>query len=425
MLGYGSGFYNISLSAYYTLVIVYNWWKEYQLKKVRLWLLCLPIVGALALACSALPHYAHVWIGCWLRPEPFSVNSAASDFTIPPIAIVTIITTACQIRVYFSVRATFRKAERWSMNKRLKKKKAEGGVTADPSSSTFDPGKSKFQTPPSSTFDPRNSSTTQQTTKEPRRKCCQNAVLFQDNAKAAVFWQSAFYLFIYYLCWPILGMAVRNGGSQSYGFWLTFAALAPLQGFLNCLIYFRPRYVSWRKARKAARERQRRNSRKNKISGLGMSTSTSSTATRTTTASGFRWGNKTSSQKGSDSTPPLKEGNNVPTLGGSKNTPDHKNENGTERTEQATCDENIHDEDQAPDKATCVVPKGSAWDLNVHDGGKDVEEKCQHLNASDRGKDVEEQPRQDSIVNQGGNDLEEESQQVAEEEYTKTYPSLS
>merc|ERR1712048_155201 len=48
--GYGSGFFNNSLSIYYVLVVVYGW-KDYQLKKVRPWLLGMPIILAIIEAC--------------------------------------------------------------------------------------------------------------------------------------------------------------------------------------------------------------------------------------------------------------------------------------------------------------------------------------------------------------------------------------
>ncbi|CAJ1966732.1 unnamed protein product [Cylindrotheca closterium] len=62
--------------------------------------------------------------------------------------------------------------------------------------------------------------------------CLKNSPLFQDTAASAVFWQSAFYLFL--------------------------SILAPLQGWLNMLVYTRPRFVKWRQTKKMEKERKRK-----------------------------------------------------------------------------------------------------------------------------------------------------------------------
>eukprot|EP00980_Cylindrotheca_fusiformis_P014189 scaffold3725_cov114-Cylindrotheca_fusiformis.AAC.6 len=236
MLGYGSLFFNNSLSVYYMLVVVYNW-KEHQLQKARKWLLGLPVLASFGLAFGAIPFYQHDWVGCYIRPQPYTDHHAASGFTVAPIVLTSIVSTICQIRVYLSVRATVRKALKWSMDRRIRQ------------------GSTRWQSERSLNINGDD----QQSLDTPRKSCCQDAILLQDNAESAVFWQSTFYLTVYYLCWPILAYAMQNAESQDFAFWLAVGAIGSMQGFLNCLVYVRPRFMQWRRARRKQQEMRRKN----------------------------------------------------------------------------------------------------------------------------------------------------------------------
>ena len=92
------------------------------------------------------------------------------------------------------------------------------------------------------------------------------AILLSTNAEAAVFWQSAFYLLGYYICWPILIVAILNAESQSLNFWAVLSFIAPLQGFLNCLVFVRPRIMKWRRGQfKARKEREMKEARRREV----------------------------------------------------------------------------------------------------------------------------------------------------------------
>lgn len=254
MLGYGSGFFNNSLSIYYLLVVVYGW-KDYQLRKVRPYLLTVPIVCAMILAFSAIPFYDSVWLGCFIVPRPFVDDWAAIGFSFGPIIFTSIISTACQIRVYWSVRTTVRKAQQWSMDLRLKQRSEKDKYTYNaPPSNT-----SQFITPALADQRQREKEEEEKTKKrEFRCNCCKNSPLLQDNAEAAVFWQSGFYLFSYYLCWPVVLVGLANAESQDFVFWMVLAILGPLQGFFNCLVYIRPRVAKWYRAKTLEKERKRK-----------------------------------------------------------------------------------------------------------------------------------------------------------------------
>lgn len=252
MLGYGSGFFNNSLSIYYVLVVVYSW-KEFQLRQARPFLLIVPVVCAMVLAFGGIPFYDSAWVGCWLLPRPYTDDWSAFGFSFGPVITTSIISTACNIRVYWSVRSTVRKGQQWSMEHRLKQRSEKDKYTYNaPSNNT-----SQFSIPTPPQEKP------QREEEEAKKNdfscnCCKNSPLFQDNAEAAVFWQSAFYLTAYYLCWPILLVGVTNADSQNLGFWIALSILAPLQGFFNMLVYIRPRFGKWRRAKKMEKERKRK-----------------------------------------------------------------------------------------------------------------------------------------------------------------------
>jgi len=55
----------------------------------------------------------------------------------------------------------------------------------------------------------------------------------------------------------MVGITGFYAADQSWGFWLVIAMIAPLQGFLDCCIYFRPRIIRW-----STRQYKRRESSK-------------------------------------------------------------------------------------------------------------------------------------------------------------------
>ena len=251
MLGYGSGFFNNSLSIYYVLVVVYGW-KEYQLRKARPFLLAVPVVCAMTLAFGGISFYGSVWVGCWLLPRPYTDDWSAFGFSFGPVITTAIISTACNIRVYLSVRATVRKGQQWSMDHRLKQRSEKDKFTFNAPSNNA----SQFSMPTAQ-------QEKHQEEEEAKKKhfscnCLKNSPLLQDTAEAAVFWQSVFYLSCFYLCWPILLVVVMNADSQDFGFWMALSILAPLQGWLNMLVYTRPRFSKWRRAKKMEKERKRK-----------------------------------------------------------------------------------------------------------------------------------------------------------------------
>ncbi|KAL3938619.1 MAG: hypothetical protein SGBAC_006513 [Bacillariaceae sp.] len=251
MLGYGSGFFNISLSIYYVLVVVHGW-KDHQLKKARPFLLSVPVVCAMILASGGIPFYDAIWVGCWFVPRPYTDDWSAFGFFFGPVVTTGIISTSCQIRVYLSVRATLRKGQQWSMDHRLKQRSEKDKYTFNTASNST----GQFSMATAQQGQPQEE-------KKSKNKyfgcnCCKDSPLLQDNAEATVFWQSAFYLFSYYSCWPILLVGVMIADSQNFAFWMAVSTLAPLQGFFNMLVYTRPRFTKWRRTKRMEKEKKRR-----------------------------------------------------------------------------------------------------------------------------------------------------------------------
>lgn len=59
-------------------------------------------------------------------------------------------------------------------------------------------------------------------------------------------------------------VAIINAQNQDYAFWAALAFIGPLQGFLNCLVFVRPRLMKWRRERKKARAKQKKQEERHK-----------------------------------------------------------------------------------------------------------------------------------------------------------------
>ena len=53
-------------------------------------------------------------------------------------------------------------------------------------------------------------------------------------------------------------VAIITAQNQNFAFWAAFAFIGPLQGFLNCLVFVRPRLMKWRRERYKARAKLRK-----------------------------------------------------------------------------------------------------------------------------------------------------------------------
>ena len=191
-LGLTSMFYNTCLATYFFLVVNHNW-KEHQFKKLQFWVHLVVISGGLALAFASIP-----WVGPYSRLTGICAHqkppSVPSDLpltlllTVPmSIVLVTITVTTVWICVKVYVREV--KANKWRSERRM-------GMTK------------------------------------------------------AVFWQSFWYVAAFMVSQPILlvqNYRAFSSRREGEAMLIICAVLAPSQGILNSVIYFRRAWIGKRK----------------------------------------------------------------------------------------------------------------------------------------------------------------------------------
>jgi hypothetical protein len=195
-------FYNLSLSVYYVLVINYGY-RESQLKSVRKFL-HLPTVLGIALAFAGIPYYDDfLWI-CHIPSPPVGQSYLSNDvLVLVPFTTSIGLSAIAMFMVYIKVLRQTRSANRWRFG--------DGGGA---------------------------------------------------NGKLArkVFWQAFFFVVALYGSWPISLLAIYSGNDGKinglYWFFVLTFTLAPLQGFFNFFVYFRPGLVRYFKQRRRRRRRQ-------------------------------------------------------------------------------------------------------------------------------------------------------------------------
>lgn len=215
--GLTSLFLNVSLATYYMLIILHQT-RESQLRRLRKYLLGLPILAGTVLALASLPFITPCFNGCHIPPPTSTLlkELEIADFSsswgpylclyiIPGYLVITY-TTVVMLRVYLRVRRINRASSRW-------------------------------------TFQNQESKSSQSATNRPallRQRQRTSIVHFQSE----VAWQSAFYLVALYLTWFVTLIVALVAGSiltSHYRFWTFIFFMTPLQGFLNSLVYLRPR----------------------------------------------------------------------------------------------------------------------------------------------------------------------------------------
>lgn len=180
-LGFTSVFYNVSLAAYYVLVVVYSW-KEFQLVEMKKHFHILPLLLGFGLAFSAIPTFGWSEYGCHMTPG--SDLWAIFVFVVFPISSSIIGISTCLLMVYCKVRGQAAASRKWS----------------------FGIGKA-------------------------------------SQLEQAVFWQCVSYGLAFYISWPILFAVYLGNVDQDgpYGLAVIVAFVAPLQGFNNFCVYIRPK----------------------------------------------------------------------------------------------------------------------------------------------------------------------------------------
>jgi len=172
--------------AVYYMLVVLFDWSEDRIKKHRRFIIGTPLFVGLVLACAGIPFYDVSATMCY-------VTQHAPVFITVPISIVIFFATLITLAIYVKVYHTSSRALRWNAGSHVQSL--------------------------------------------PRR----------------VFWQSFWYLACFYVSWPILLVIVSlpTGDLHSgFGFLCSAMFVAPLQGFLNAVYYFRQRIMGCMKSRR-------------------------------------------------------------------------------------------------------------------------------------------------------------------------------
>jgi hypothetical protein len=237
-LGYTSIFYNMSLSFYFLCVVRYRM-QESQLKKRQIWFHIPALFIGFTLAFGGIPFYGNQFWGCYLSPPPLVEDLRyVVIFAALPICTAVAILTVNTILVYWAVRKQMIAAGKWRITRAVLKP-TETSLARNSTVSVALP----------MDLDASGVSV------HPRRRKSKRDSQIQ-KLERQTFWQALFYLGAFYLTWPILLASNLNDNAGSYyGFVILVFTLAPLQGFLNFLVYARPRIQRVLRMRKRARRR--------------------------------------------------------------------------------------------------------------------------------------------------------------------------
>lgn len=203
---------------YYFLVVVKQWTNR-DLEKARVWFFLIPAVCAVGLAMAGLPFYEHAWVVCYIQPYPYRSERRTTYTATIPLLLMALISTCLQVLVYNKVRKQVRRSLKWTFDANTQTKQK---VSAASTSGI----NLKLRLPK----------------------------VFVNNMEAAVFWQSLSYLSTFYLCWVVMAIIAEFAHHQIWPLWVVMFAISPLPGFLNCLVYVRPRLLTWQETRQKKRE---------------------------------------------------------------------------------------------------------------------------------------------------------------------------
>jgi hypothetical protein len=235
-------FYNVALSVYYLLVIVYGM-REAQVKKYSAHLVVPPIVLALAASFAGLPYYDNIQFVCSIPPPPQESSWAPIiALTLVPVAFCLVVATCIVIAIYLSVRQKIQASRRYDFA-RTQNRSAEASVgNVLPSNPEQAPE-----------IDSNTQSRSWSSRWSWKRRSSSATTSSENKVLTTVFWQSFWYLAAFLISYPAWFTANVSGDSSSYQLWMAVAILTPLQGFMNFLVYARPRWIQYQAQRSKVR----------------------------------------------------------------------------------------------------------------------------------------------------------------------------
>jgi hypothetical protein len=182
-LGLTSIFFNLSLSAYYLMVISFGW-RETRIKKVKWMLFTVPTVIGFSLAFGAMPFYGSFVFWCHIPAPPLGDQWWPTYFFfLGPAFFVMAVVTLVMGYICLSVRRIATASKKWRFS--FRRNRQDGEVSTPDSSGN-------------------TSLTTNGISWEGRRR---RQVSKKPSMESEVLWQSLFYLSAFYLTWPIITYA--------------------------------------------------------------------------------------------------------------------------------------------------------------------------------------------------------------------------
>jgi hypothetical protein len=204
----------------YLQVVVYNA-KELKLRDMKKWMFGVPIMLGTVLSVSSTPFIQSGAVGCQLIPPvplvPTEVLRALGMqylywpfivFMMVPSCVAIAYSTSIIVFMLYRMKKVDQNAKKWILSQH-----------------------------------------NQGSNKKLRRK-----VTTLTKLRREVFLQCVLYLAAVYVTWLLyltMSLEAKHTLTSYYGLWILLFFLSGIQGFLNCLVYFRPRLIRyWKKWRK-------------------------------------------------------------------------------------------------------------------------------------------------------------------------------
>jgi len=225
-VGVGAPLYNASLSMYYFLVI-FKGWKDHQMKKIEPFLHAVPILFSLSTAtiAAATDSYCNSNVWCWIDS---SNNGFRFGFFYGPVWAAMAFVTFAMVAIYCHFLVQERKTKKYSQAQERVKQRLSS--------------KSNLER---TAVQPTNISHAANTASYAVRNNHSSPRKSREIAGQAMFYVGSFYLTFLFPSWTRFDQMLY--GSSPFAVIALFSVIFPMQGFFNACVYFRPRYLRYRK----------------------------------------------------------------------------------------------------------------------------------------------------------------------------------